>query len=397
MKRSRHKGGRSTLQAVALAALVIVGASVVRADAADIKPRRVIKDHDPNFNTLWVDTVNNEILVGNDAQETLQVYSRMANGLVAPLREIKSPPATDTTAPHETFVTFPGQVIIDPVNNEILSVGNDIADLITTYRRTADGNEAPIRRINGRLQTAGRFNRSWGLALDTANDEIAVTHQKRNRISIFARTTDSDTNPAATPKRTISGSRTGLADPHGIFIDTTVNEIYVVNSGESAPSNAAGTRDGTNGPPSITVYARTASGNVAPKRTIQGNLTQLDHARPLFVDSGRHEIVVADGSPSDAILFFDQNANGNVAPVRVLQGANTGLSNPTGVFVDAINNELLVANWGNHTITVYPRGAVGNIKPTRVISPTKSRVAAGIGNPGAIYVDPEQDEIGVVN
>jgi NHL repeat-containing protein len=397
MKRSRHKGGLSTLRLVALAALVIVGASVVAADAADIKPRRIIRDRDPNFNTLWVDTVNNEILVGNDAQESLQVYSRTANGLVAPLREIKSPPATDTTVPHNTFVTFPGQVIIDPVNNEILSVGNDIADLITTYTRTADGNVAPIRRINGRLQTAGRFNRSWGLALDTVNDEIAVTHQKRNRISIFARTANSDTNPATAPKRTVSGSRTGLADPHGVFIDTTVNEIYVVNSGEAAPANAAGTRDGVNGAPSITVYARTASGNVTPKRTIQGNLTQLDHARPLFVDSGRHEIVVANGSPTDAILFFDQNANGNVAPVRVLQGARTGLSNPTGVFVDAVNNELLVANWGNHTITVYPRGAGGDIKPTRVISPTKSRVAAGIGNPGAIYIDPERDEIGVVN
>jgi len=67
------------------------------------------------------------------------------------------------------------------------------------------------------------------------------------------------------------------------------------------------------------------------------------------------------------------------------------------VFVDIVNNELLVANWGNHTITVYPRGAGGNIKPARGISPTKSRVAAGIGNPGAIYVDSERDEIGVVN
>jgi hypothetical protein len=115
------------------------------------------------------------------------------------------------------------------------------------------------------------------------------------------------------------------------------------------------------------------------------------------VDSGRHEIVVADGSPTDAILFFDQNANGNVAPLRIIQGNRTGLSNPTGVFVDAVNNELLVANWGNHTITVYPRGAGGNVTPRRVISPTESRVAAGIGNPGAIYVDPERDEIGVIN
>src|SRR5262249_15290743 len=361
MKPSRHRIASPTLGVVALAVVVVVGVPLVPAGATDVKPRRVIRDHDPNFNTLWVDTVNNEILVGNDAQESLQVYSRMANGHVAPLREIKSPPATDTTSPHNTFVTFPGQVIIDPRPNvnEIWSVGNDIADLITVYRRTDDGNVSPIRRINGRLTTVGRFNRSWGLALDTVNEEVAVSHQKRNRISIFDRLTNTDANPAATPKRTISGNKTGLANPHGVFIvantdPTKTNEIYVVNSGETVGSSAL---------PSITVYARTASGNASPIRTIQGDQTQLDHARPLFVDSGRHEIVVADGSPTDAILFFDQNANGNVAPVRTIRGHKTGLSNPTGVFVDAVNDEVLVANWGDHTITVYPRGAGGNIKP----------------------------------
>ena len=107
--------------------------------------------------------------------------------------------------------------------------------------------------------------------------------------------------------------------------------------------------------------------------------------------------MVADGSPTDALLFFDQKAEGNAAPIRVIQGSDTGLSNPTGVFVDAKHNEVLVANWSNHTITVYPRGAGGNVKPIRVISPTKSRVAVGMGNPGAIYVDPERDEIGVPN
>jgi len=395
MKRSSHTISRSLLRVLVLAGVVIASISAVPAGAADIKPRRTIRDHDPNFNTLWVDTVNDEILVGNDAQETLQVYSRRANGLVAPLREIKGPPATDTASPHNTFVTFPGQVIIDPIHNEIWSVGNDIADLVTVHARTADGNVAPIRRINGRLPQF-RFNRSWGLALDTVNDEVAVTHQKRNRISIFARTTNTDTNPAATTNRTISGSRTGLADPHGVFIDTTVNEIYVVNAGE-AVAVVGGLPAGSTALPSITVYARTANGNVAPLRTIQGSNTELDHARPLFVDSGRHEIVVADGGPTDAILFFDQNANGNVAPRRIIRGDRTGLSNPTGVFVDAVNDELLVANWGNHTITVYPSGAGGNVKPRRVISPTKSRVSAGIGNPGAMYVDPERDEVGVIN
>ena len=388
MRRSRQTMALSRVGVLALAASVIATAELSPAAATDVAPLRVIKDQDPNFDTLWVDLVNDEILAGNDAQETLQVYSRSANGLVAPLREIKG---------EATFITYPGQVIVDPVHNEIWSVGNDIADLITVYSRTAVGNVAPIRRIDGKRSQL-RFNRSWGIALDTANDELFATHQKRNQISVFARTMNTDTNPKATAKRTIEGPATGLAEPHGIYVDAKANEIYVANLGHKVVEDkATGLPVGSTAPPSITVYARTARGNVAPLRTIQGDKTQLDMAKPIFVDEGRHEIVVADGSPTDALLFFDQKANGNAAPIRVIQGSDTGLSNPTGVFVDAKHNEVLVANWSNHTITIYPRGAGGNVKPIRVISPTKSRVAVGMGNPGAIYVDPERDEIGVPN
>jgi DNA-binding beta-propeller fold protein YncE len=388
MRRSRQTMALSRVGVLALAASVIATAELSPAAATDVAPLRVIKDQDPNFDTLWVDLVNDEILAGNDAQETLQVYSRSANGLVAPLREVKG---------EATFITYPGQVIVDPVHNEIWSVGNDIADLITVYSRTAVGNVAPIRRIDGKKSQL-RFNRSWGIALDTANDELFATHQKRNQISVFARTMNTDTNPKATAKRTIQGPATGLTEPHGIYVDAKANEIYVANLGHKVVEDkATGLPVGSTAPPSITVYARTARGNAAPLRTIQGEKTQLDMAKPIFVDEGRHEIVVADGSPTDALLFFDQKANGNAAPIRVIHGSDTGLSNPTGVFVDAKHNEVLVANWSNHTITVYPRGAGGNVKPIRVISPTKSRVAVGMGNPGAIYVDPERDEIGVPN
>ena len=371
---------------VAACAVVLVDFAPAR--ATDVVPLRVIKDQDPNFNTLWVDLVHDEILVGNDAQETLQVYSRSANGLVAPLREIKG---------EATFITYPGQVIVDSAHDEIISVGNDIADLITVYPRKAVGNVAPIRRIDGKKSQL-RFNRSWGIALDTVNDELFATHQKKNQISVFARTVNTDKDPKAGAKRTIHGSATGLAEPQGIFVDPKANEIYVVNLGRKVEvDKATGLPVGSTAPPSITVYPRNARGNVAPLRTIQGSSTQLDNVKPIFVDAGRHEIVVAAGSPTNALLFFEQKASGNAAPIRVIQGDETGLSDPTGVFVDEKHDEVLVANWSNHTIAVYPRGAGGNVKPTRVISPTKSRIAVGMGNPGAIYVDPDRDEIGVAN
>src|SRR6267143_4461071 len=101
MRRTSPSIALSTPSALALAALVVAAEALAPAGATDVPPLRVIQDQDPNFNTLSVDPVNDEKQVGNDAQETLQVYSRTANGVVAPLREIKG---------RATFVTFPGQV-----------------------------------------------------------------------------------------------------------------------------------------------------------------------------------------------------------------------------------------------------------------------------------------------
>src|SRR5215471_9264573 len=264
--------GLSRLRGFALAACALV--------ALDISPARA------------TDVPHDEILVGNDAQETLQVYSRSAQGVVAPLREIGGT---------KTFLTFPGQVIIDPAHNEILNVGNDIADLITVYSRTASGNVAPIRRIDGRRPQL-RFNRSWGMSLDLANDELFVSHQKRNQISVFSRTTNTDLDRNATSKRTIKGPATQLGNVHGIFVDAKANEIYAVNLGHEVTKDPTdGLPRGSTHLPSITVYARNAKGNAAPLRTIQGPNTKLDNAKPIFVDTERHEIVVASGSPSDAL------------------------------------------------------------------------------------------------
>jgi DNA-binding beta-propeller fold protein YncE len=357
---------------LALAAVLAVAAVAPVARAADIPPRRVIADKDPNFNTLWVDVVNDEILVGNDAHESLQVYSRTANGLTAPLREIKGP---------HTFVTFPGQVVVDPGHDEIWSVGNDIADLVTIYERTADGDIAPKRQLSLR---GLRLNRTWGLYVDTVNDEIALSHQRRNAITIWSRLAVT----GGEPLRTIVGPDTGIANPHAVFIDPRRDEIYVLNMGHAR---------GTTALPSITVYPRDAKGNTPPLRTIQGRETGLDNCGQMFVDTERGEIYVANGSPSNEILVFDQLADGKARPKRVIRGHRTGLASPSGVFVDTRHGELYVANWGNHTITVYPRDAAGDVAPSRVISPTTSRVSAGIGNPGAMFVDPVHDEIGIVN
>jgi hypothetical protein len=80
---------------------------------------------------------------------------------------------------------------------------------------------------------------------------------------------------------------------------------------------------------SITVYARTADGDTAPRRTLTGASTRLNFPMGVVVDTVHDELVVANGS-GNSITVYARTASGDTAPLRILGGANTGLDRPVG-------------------------------------------------------------------
>src|SRR5262249_9766836 len=107
---------------------------------------------------------------------------------------------------------------------------------------------------------------------------------------------------------------------------------------------------------SVVVFPQTASGNVAPIRTLSG--TGITGG--IFVDSTNHEVYVTDFS-NHAIHVYARTANGTgVAPVRTIAGAATQLNGPFGLFVDSAHDELFVAESGDDKVLVFPRTANGN-------------------------------------
>src|SRR5438128_311331 len=79
------------------------------------------------------------------------------------------------------------------------------------------------------------------------------------------------------------------------------------------------------------------------------------------------ELFVTNGS-GNSVTVYARTANGNVAPLRTISGASTGLAGPRGVAVDLVNNELAVTNQNITSVTVYARTANGNVAPLRNIS-----------------------------
>ncbi|MBI2816077.1 MAG: hypothetical protein HYX72_03970 [Acidobacteria bacterium] len=371
----------------------------------DRAPIRVITDANPVFSGIAMDMQRNEVIMTNDndaSQPSIMVYPSQfppTDKVMEPRRRIAGP---------QSDLGLPCAVAVSPEYHEMYTVSGDGQEL-NTYPLEARGDVPPSRQISVPHSAGGLF-------LDSKSGELFMTTEHVNKISVYRRTAQGEEDPL----RYIQGPRTGLADPHGIYVDNEKREIFVTNHGhwrKTEPGEGFQLRGegklarvrgsysyrGIVEPlapstgkfihPSITVYRQTAQGDVAPLRTIQGSNTRLNLPLGIARDPVSGQLVVAN-SGDDSVLFFDGNATGDVAPVRVLQGPATDLKSPTGVLIDTTHNELWVTNWFNHTASVFPRMAKGDVAPLRAIrSAPKGTPLATMGRPGAVGYDPKRKQV----
>ena len=372
-----------------------------------LAPLRQVRDRFPVFTDVAVDPDSNIVAVSDENLFSLRTYDRdlVSNDVADPRTVITG---------NKSRVDFACGVALDPINKEIYTVNNDTAADMLVFKYDATGNVPASRTLTPAPVS------TWGVALDLMNNEVGVTIESINKVAIYRRLAEGDEKPL----RVIQGPATGLADPHGIFIDAQNNEIFVANhdsyhdpeASEDNPRSlqaqlARGVADlsfpterrqlrPSNGKfvdPSITVYARTAQNDAAPARVIHGPKTGLSLPMKIFVDTAHNELFVAN-SGSNSILVFDRAANGDVAPIRKIEGPATKLKKPVGLFVDIKNDEVWATSPELHAATVYRRTAQGNASPLRVLrgAPDETQ-APGIGNPGGIAYDPTREQILVPN
>jgi DNA-binding beta-propeller fold protein YncE len=356
----------------------------------DVRPARLVFDPHPTFNGMAVDPQNGVVVMSDENRGSLLVYDLKAGGQ-----------EKTTTDPRRHIVGgkvglgFIAGVALDPVRREMYTVNNDGGGLVV-HPYDARGDVAPIRKLTVPHQ-------SWGLSLDLVNNELAITSQQYQGISIFARTASKTDRPI----RTIRGARTGLADPHGVFLDAASDEVFAANHGnwtEMRTYSADGPPllpgeyiPGRFEKPSIRVYRASSNGNVPPLRTLQGAQTRLAWPMGITLDRDAGELFVANYG-TDQILIFGQGANGDTAPVRTLGGDKTGILGPVAVAVDRTNNELWVANYGDHTAVVFDRAASGNVAPKRVIRNAPAGTpTTGFTNASAAAYDSKRDQLLVPN
>ena len=285
------------------------GPGVGAPDDGDFAPLRTVQDPHSTFTGIAVDPATNEVIINDDNRFNLLIYDRSVktDGVAEPKRRIGG---------HKTKIEFISGVSIDAGRREIYTVNNDVIDNMLVFSYDQQGDVAAARELKV-------DHGAWGVSVDPTHEEVAVSIQHTNKIVVYRRTAQG----GDVPVRLIQGKKTGISDPHGVYVDSKNDEIVLVNQSsahdvehgdrrrafdpelEGKEKIRSGPSTGRFVPPSITVYARTANGDVAPLRTIQGSNTRLSLPLGIYVDTEHGEIYVAnDGGHS--VLVFGRTADG---------------------------------------------------------------------------------------
>ncbi len=312
---------------------------------------------------LFVDTASNRLYVAS--LNSILVYNNAStiNGLVTPDREIKGPSFTasgvfvDTTR-DMIYATEPSSGRIEIFHNA----------------STINGTIVPNRTISG-INTM--LDSPMHVFIDVVNDRLYVTNYLSiEKILVFNNA--STINGDVAPDRTISGGSTGLVGPHGIFVDTVNDRLYISDELDN----------------SVRIWnsASTVNGNIAPDRVISGAATTFGNPEGIIVDVVNDRLYVGDPLGNGIKIWNSASTvTGNTPPSRVIRGPDTTLNCPLGIFVDSKNQRLYVAsNTTSISIWDNANAITGPIAPNRVI--TTASMA-----PNGLTLDVEGDRLYVTS
>jgi hypothetical protein len=247
--------------------------------------------------TLTLDAAADRLYVPNNTAGTISIFDSVstANNNQAPTRTITGA---------ATGLIKPVQIALDKAH-DLLYVADDQNVIVFASASTVSGDATPARTIGVAFPISG-------MILDTAGDRLYLAFGGGNAINIYD--SASTLTGTVTPSRQITGAAAALAAPEGLQLDSS-GRLIVCNSV----------------PPSLNVYntvGGTVAGNLAPVATVSGSATALIAPSQIVYDSaGSGTLYVADPGAAAVLVFTSFNtATGNVAPSRTISGASTGLS-----------------------------------------------------------------------
>lgn len=248
-------------------------------------------------------------------------------------------------------------------DDNVVFVSDFYGKAIRVYPSGVNGNVAPLRTL-----TTEYLGQPRQVAVDTVNDEILLPVMGCC-IGAFDRYGSGN---VGFPRRLISwggvnGNVTRLNSPLGLAVLPN-DEIVVADRTATSPASGV-----------LLYFARTATGNTAPLRALEGPATQLgDYVAGVIYLAQTNELVVSAVQGGQAkILFFPAGASGNTAPSRVIMGAG-GIESPTAMTYEP-DGDLIYINAGaysssNPRVLAFQRTVPGLVAPARVLAGASTQI-----------------------
>jgi hypothetical protein len=261
----------------------------------------------------------------------IAAFARLADGPAVPARKIEGAKTLLGRTMHS--------IEYDAIHDE-LSVPVPFGGAILTFRGGANGEEPPIRVIQGSLT---RLEAPDRLGIDPANNEIFVPEGKK--VLVFPR----EASGNVAPIRTLEGPQTrlggGFTAGVGVIGIDAIRNLIVAGSGIG---------QGDNGRLQLLIFDRKASGDTKPMRNITGPntmLTNLGGPFTMYPPKGkiivpiRGAVTVNKTMAVDSFVgVYDINADGDVPPELILGGPRGVFQMIRGVAVNARHKELIVSD-----------------------------------------------------
>jgi len=249
------------------------------------------------------------------AHPQIAAFARLANGAQSPARRIYGQTSNLSRTMHD--------IRYNSVDDEIL-VPNPFSNAILIFRGAADGQEAPVRVIQG---PNTELNAPDRLDIDTVHREIFVP--ARGSVLVFPL----DGNGDVKPKRVVRGPDTQL-EGTSIAVDP-LHDLFATTGRDR----------------SILVFDRMANGNAKPLHVIRGPNTQIDRINQMAIYPQGKLLVVAmpgvQGSVEPPRVFvgmWSLDDDGDVAPKWTITGKQTGLKKPFAVALNPEHKEIYVTD-----------------------------------------------------
>jgi len=292
------------------------------------------------------------------------VTSETATQIVCTIPNVSSfsGPFTVTTAAGNT--TSSGSFTITPANpgsGQVVFVSGGTRTGVVVYDRTASVSAAtPLRSIATAAVTRG-------LAFDVAANELYV-NDAGGTVSVFPGSASGN----AIPTRTLQTS-TGAP----ILVDHSHGELYVCGGGE------------------VLVFSSTATGSTSAVRTLQIQPASgpTIEVYGCAVDTINDELFVLTGNSTSApvvVEVFARTASGTDAVKRSFTAFSARALSFGGIAVDAVNGEIWVTTQQSAGTAVFARTAAGS--PTAQPIPLRTSTTSG---GSGVYVDTVNGEAGL--